>query len=165
MPCCLRILLLLALATPIGAQTPLPLPTKLRDTTLALILNEGSVTDVSKELGPDSGNLLLRLYSVAVEGTCVPATHWVCSSRYWLAASAADEMPEETVYYLGEYGELTDFRPGPPAAWNGASFHATAHAYPGHALKQNPKLTDARSDILFSVGLDTIYVVGAPLGP
>ncbi|HVO65173.1 MAG TPA: hypothetical protein VMT12_01730 [Syntrophales bacterium] len=83
---------------------------------------------------------LVKLYSIPVEGSCIPETHMICSHKYYLAVSDYGEAPLQGVFYLGTVGEITQFKWVNTARTDGI-IDVKALNYPEYAFKMNPKLS------------------------
>ncbi len=111
-----------------------------RTAPLVEILNYGRMRELNSANGRDQ-ELRLRLYEVPREGGCLPDTHVVCSHHYYLAVSTFEEGLGESVFDLGEVGEIAEIhwlKPGKPLT---ARLKIRVVNYPEEYFKSNATLT------------------------
>ena len=122
-------------------------PSEITNELLVDILNnsERQVPDIpSDHQWPSSKNhvmtpFIVKLYSIPMQGDCIPETHMICSHRYYLAIGDYGEEPLQAVFYLGNFGEITKFK------WvttpvRMASIDIEIQNYPTYAFKRNREL-------------------------
>ena len=81
---------------------------RIENATLVEILNYAEMQNLNKLSDKSkSSELDLRLYSVGVEGSCIPDTHGICSYKYYLAVAEQGVGLTQAVFFLGEVGEIT----------------------------------------------------------
>ncbi len=81
---------------------------RIENATLVEILNYAEMQNLNNLSDKSkSSELDLRLYSVGVEGACIPDTHGICSYKYYLAVAEQGVGLEQAVFFLGEVGEIT----------------------------------------------------------
>ncbi len=115
-------------------------PKKINDKILVKILNESKMQFLN-DLDPKvEKTLSLRLFPVPNSGACVRETEAVCSFDYYLAVSEFDEHPAQSVFFLGQMGELTEFRWAEGAKSDQAKVSWTQLKYPTSALKAENSL-------------------------
>lgn len=103
------VLCILFLCSSIQAQSRLDLRnSRIENATLVEILNYAEMQNLNNLSDKSkSSELDLRLYSVGVEGACIPDTHGICSYKYYLAVAEQGVGLEKAVFFLGEVGEIT----------------------------------------------------------
>ncbi len=150
------------LPRPSQGQTPPQLgSTRIEDDRLVEILNNATVHELNAlpaPRGSGKGQLLLRLYALPRSGSCVPQSHQVCSYHYYLAVSEYDEMPRQTVYDLGEVGEIVDPRWLPDDRLGAAWLQLSVSNYPAHAFRSNPGLVRKVIALKLDVTVDTLVI-------
>jgi len=103
-------------------------------------LNEaGPATDREKRL-------LIKLYGVAREGSCVPETEWVCAYDYYLAVSEYGIDALQGAFRIGFFGEIRGIQwlsERTPESYDSARLRLQVANYPSHAVKANPELREA----------------------
>ena len=130
----------------------------LKDTLLVEVLNDAEMQDLNKLSPTVRKDLSLRLYAVGHSGTCVEETEWVCSYRYVLAVSEFGEVRERTAYDLGEVGEIANIKWLPSDSLDHAVLEFEVRSVPGHAARQNPKLSMRRRRYKLDAGLDHVVL-------
>ena len=163
----LTIGLLLTYARPLAAQSTrgsggsVAIKSKpVRVEPLVEILNYGRVRELNSENDRDQ-ELRLRLYEVPREGDCVPDTHVVCSHHYYLAVSTFEEGLGESVFDLGEVGEIAEIqwlKSGKPGA---ARLKIRVVNFPEEYFKSNATLT--RNEQSYELEITVEKLVAKPL--
>jgi len=131
---------------------------QIRSPVLVQVLNHAELQELRPESAKLSQDLRLRLFAVPEEGDCVKDSHYVCSHRYYLAASAFEEGLGEAVYDLGEVGEIAEIR------WLKSQQPLTAHLnitvtnFPAERFRDNDSLTKKQKRYGLVVGLDRLSV-------
>jgi len=132
----------------------------LRAEPLVEILNYGRVRELNSANDRDQ-ELRLRLYEVPREGDCVPDTHVVCSHHYYLAVSTFEEGLGESVFDLGEVGEIAEIqwlKPGKPGA---ARLKIRVVNYPEEYFKSNAALVKKQQSYELEITVENL--VAKPL--
>lgn len=122
-------------------------PSEINHELLVDILNnsERQVPDIpSDHQWPSSKNhvmtpFIVKLYSIPMQGDCIPETHMICSHKYYLAIGDYGEEPLQAVFYLGNFGEITKFK------WvttpiRTALIDIEIQNYPTYAFERNQEL-------------------------
>jgi len=99
-------------------------------------------------------DLHVFLYSIPLQGSCIPETHAVCGYRYLLMMYESDEFPEIHIYDLGAVGEIRkfDYRAGKTKST--IVFKIKTTNYPRSAFKKNKKLKRANDKFILTIQKD-----------
>jgi hypothetical protein len=158
----MRILLVLMLAAfaPAAAAAQTELSARpLADSMLVLLLNEGREVPISGL--DDSPYLIPRLYSVSDEGQCVKDTHMICTHRYFLAVSEDGEAADQTVFDLGEVGEITSARVLADPGLN-PRLRVVVLNYPADVFQYQRDLVRRERVYLIHLALDSLRITPEP---
>jgi hypothetical protein len=101
------------------------------------------------------------LYSIpGDEGYCIPETHDVCTSDYYLAVHNYELPIRTAVFRLGRFGELTNFRWLEGERFGQGHLQFTARRYPKWAVEDNTDLRDGQQSRRYEmwVSPDSIQV-------
>jgi hypothetical protein len=145
----------------VDAQQPSLRPIRLRDTLLARVLVEGEEVRLPS-YGKRSPPILLRLWRVGREGSCVKGTEALCSYQYYVAAGDYGEEAPIALYSLGEVGELTSFKWLPRPAGEAIALGVTAVNWPTTALKAERTLKRRARAFNLVVSTDSIRIWPTP---
>ncbi len=142
--------LFLAFALPAGAAAQTTLSARpVTDTLLVWLLN--NAVEVPIHNLDESPFLYPRLYAVPEEGSCVEDTHAVCTHHYFLAVSEDGELPGQSVFALGEVGEILQARVQADRGLD-ARLVVTVLNYASTAFQYEDDLV--REEYLYSIALD-----------
>lgn len=89
-------------------------------------------------------NLLVKIYEVpsTEEDKCFPESHGICKHKYYLATSQLDDSPIINAYYLGEFGEIVEYKWEKTNELDTAIIYIRTNKYSQVALDYNKSLVN-----------------------
>ena len=125
---------------------------------LIMILNDGKMQDLNEQSTDFKKYLHLKLYSVGINKSMYE-TEMIGSFHYYLAVSEYDEWPDQTVYYLGELGEIINIEWLEEKTYDKAKLKLTIVNYPSWVLEVDPKLKPIKKDVVLSITVDNLDII------
>ena len=115
---------------------------KLDNPLLVKILAFGELTDLNQLQKDVDKELWVKIYKVpsTKKNDCFPESHGICEYEYYLVTSQFDENPTINAYFLGIFGEFTDYKWESATSTDKAIININVSNYSNAALKYNKTL-------------------------
>lgn len=93
-------------------------------------------------------NLWVKIYKLPGSkiNNCFPESHGICKYKYYLATSQLDDSPIINAYYLGELGEITNYKWVSTQEIDTAIIYITVSMFTKHALSYNKSLNNKETN-------------------
>ena len=123
-----------------------------------MILNDSEMLNLNDQLTNFEKHLSLKIYSVGINKSMYE-TEMIGSFHYYLAVSEFVEWPDQTVYYLGELGKITNIKWLEEKNFDTAKLKLTISNYPPCVLKVDPNLNPKSKEGNLSISVDKLKVI------
>lgn len=130
----------------------------IKNKTLVKILNSGDMINLNEIDKKIKKTLSLKLYSVGIVKS-IYETEMIFSHEYYLAVSEWDEWPEQTVYYLGEFGKIINIKWLEENEIDKAKLKLTIVNYPSWVLQADQKLKKEEKNIIISITVKSLKIL------
>jgi len=121
---------------------------KLDNPLLVRILAFGELTDLNQLQKSVDKELWVKVYKVPSTkmNDCFPESHGICEYEYYLVTSQFDENPIINAYFLGTFGEFTNYEWKPVTSTDKAIINIKVSKYSIAALKYNKTLKNKEKE-------------------
>lgn len=117
---------------------------KIKSPMLAELLIFSELKDLNKIQPNIEKNLWVKVYKLPNTETnnCFPESHGICNYKYYLATSQLDDSPIISAYYLGELGEIIEYKWSQTNTIDEAVINIKTNKYSKEALNYNKSLVN-----------------------
>jgi hypothetical protein len=132
---------------------------KIDNSILVKILNNSQIKYLN-EIDPNSPrDLDLRLYSISQDIVVYGTEQMIKNYDYYLAVSEHGENPEQAVFYLGKFGELTNIIWGDYTGSDTATIILDILNYPKYLLELDPNLKKSHKKVKIEITINDIKII------
>ncbi len=119
-----------------------PIIKKINDPFVVKIMASSEIIELNQLQRKIEKNLIVRVYKLSgsEENSCFPESHGICKYKYYIATSQIDENPIVNAYFIGELGEIIQYRWEKTNQIDTAIIDITVNKYTKNALNYNKSL-------------------------
>jgi hypothetical protein len=108
------------------------------------ILNNAKSINLNDLTTEFDKSLSIKLYSVGINEPAY-GTEMIVAHKYYLAVSEYDEYPDQAVFYLGRFGEISEIIWADTERYDTALLQLKITEHPSWVLKIDPKLNNKKA--------------------